>query len=154
MDTYKTQYRCRHAAGHRLSVDYQGTYDKEYVASHAIGFDKFADYVLGKEDGIPKTPKWASDICGVPVRIIKALAKDWASRTVTIAHGFGGSFIRGSYSHEPARLEVCLLGMQGLGKPGAHQFHMIEGTFLAGLSEHRHIPATHSWRRGRDRRRN
>jgi len=30
--------------------------------------------------------------------------------------------IRGPYSHEPARLEVLLLGMQGLGKPGVHQF--------------------------------
>jgi len=29
--------------------------------------------------------------------------------------------IRGAYSHEPARLEVILLGMQGLGKPGVHQ---------------------------------
>ena len=29
--------------------------------------------------------------------------------------------IRGPYSHEPARLEAVLLGMQGLGKPGVHQ---------------------------------
>ena len=29
--------------------------------------------------------------------------------------------IRGAYSHEPARLECILLGMQGLGKPGVHQ---------------------------------
>ena len=32
----------------------EGTYDKEYVKTHTVGFDKFADYVLGKEDGIPK----------------------------------------------------------------------------------------------------
>ena len=37
----------------------EGTYDKEYVKTHTFGFDKFEDYVLGKEDGIPKTPKWA-----------------------------------------------------------------------------------------------
>jgi len=29
-------------------------YDKKYVATHTVGFDVFKDYVLGKEDGIPK----------------------------------------------------------------------------------------------------
>ena len=33
----------------------EGLYDKEYIANHAEGFDKFEDYVLGKEDGVPKT---------------------------------------------------------------------------------------------------
>ena len=38
----------------------EGTYDKDYVATHVVGFDKFEDYVLGREDGVPKTPEWAS----------------------------------------------------------------------------------------------
>ena len=38
----------------------EGTYDKEYVKTHTVGLDKVADYVMGKEDGIPKTPEWAS----------------------------------------------------------------------------------------------
>ena len=44
----------------------EGTYDKEYVATHTFGIEKFEEYVIGKEDGIPKTPAWASPICGVP----------------------------------------------------------------------------------------
>jgi trimethylamine-N-oxide reductase (cytochrome c) len=99
----------------------EGTYDKEYVKTHTVGFDKVADYVLGKEDDIPKTPAWASPKCGVPEWTIKALAREFASQVTSIAHYFGGSFIRGPYSHEPARLESILLGMQGLGKPGVHQ---------------------------------
>jgi len=98
----------------------EGTYDKEYVATHTVGMDKIEDYVLGKVDGVPKTPKWASEKCGVPSYTIKALARDWAKKRVTIGHYFGGGFIRGPYSHEPARLECVLLGMQGLGKPGVH----------------------------------
>ena len=50
----------------------EGTYDKEYVATHTVGFDKFEEYVLGKEDGVAKTPNWAAEKCGVPSRIIKA----------------------------------------------------------------------------------
>ena len=112
----------------------QGTYDKEYIATHTVGFDKFEEYVLGKEDGIPKTPKWAANITGVPSRIIKELARKWASQRTSIVHGLGGGYIRGPYSHEPARLEVFLLAMQGLGIPGAHQVQMIDGTFLAALA--------------------
>ncbi len=96
-------------------------YDKDYVVTHTVGFDKFKDYVLGGEDGVPKTPDWASPKCGVPIWTIKALAREFASKTTSIAHYFGGSMIRGAYSHEPARLECILLGMQGLGKPGVHQ---------------------------------
>jgi len=103
-----------------------GTYDKEYVATHTFGFEKFEEYVLGKEDGIPKTAKWAAEITAVSDRIILALAKEWASKRTTIAIGNGGSMIRGPYSTEPARLAVFLLAMQGLGKPGCNQVKMQE----------------------------
>jgi molybdopterin guanine dinucleotide-containing S/N-oxide reductase-like protein len=105
----------------------EGTYDKEYVNTHTVGFDKVTDYVLGKEDGVAKTPAWAAPKCGVPEWTIKALAREFAVKTTSIAHYLGGSMIRGPYSHEPARLEVILLGMQGLGKPGVHQCQVTRG---------------------------
>ncbi len=110
----------------------EGLYDKEYIKTHAVGFDKFEEYVLGKEDGIPKTPNWASKITGVPTRIIKVLAREWAAKRTSTCHSNGGPGIRSPYSTEPARLEVCLLGMQGLGKPGAHQLTMIEWGIFGG----------------------
>ncbi len=114
----------------QLAIAYQwitgDTYDKDYVKTHVVGFDKFSDYVTGKEDGVPKTPKWAESKCGIPLRLIKALAKEWATKKTCTAHSNGGPYIRGPYSTEPARLEVILLGMQGLGKPGCHQFTFIE----------------------------
>jgi len=114
----------------------EGTYDKEYVATHTFGFDKFEEYVMGKEDGIPKTPEWASEITRVPARVIRVLASEWASKRTTIAHGNGGSMIRGPYSTEPARLEVLLLAMQGLGKPGAHQVKMIEWALFGNQKQY------------------
>jgi trimethylamine-N-oxide reductase (cytochrome c) len=101
-------------------------YEKEYIDTHSYGFDKFRDYVLGVEDGEPKTPGWASEKCGVPPWTIKALARDWAAKTASILHGNGGSYIRGPYATEPARLEAMLLGMRGVGKPGVHQAKVIE----------------------------
>ncbi len=102
------------------------TYDKKYVETHVVGFEKFADYVLGNEDGIPKTPTWASGKTGISTRIIKALARAWASKVTSTVHANGGNMARSPYSHENMRLEVCLLGMQGLGKPGQHMWSTIE----------------------------
>ncbi|OGN98590.1 MAG: dehydrogenase [Chloroflexi bacterium RBG_13_51_18] len=99
----------------------EGTWNKEYIKTHAVGMDKIEGYVLGKEDGIPKTPEWASKKCGVPEWTIKALAREFAKKITSIMHYFGGSFIRGPFSHEPGRLECVLLGMKGLGGPGIHQ---------------------------------
>ena len=100
------------------------TYDKEYIASHTVGFDDYIKpYVMGDEDGVPKSPEWASPLCGVPEWTIKALARAWASKVTSTGHNDGGGMIRGPYSHEPARLEATLLAMQGLGKPGVDQTH-------------------------------
>jgi anaerobic selenocysteine-containing dehydrogenase len=104
----------------------ENSYDKDYVGTHTFGYEKFEEYVLGKEDGIPKTPAWAAEKTGIPEWTIKALAREWASKRTSIAHGNGGPRIRGPYSTENARLEILLLAMQGLGKPGAHQVKMIE----------------------------
>jgi hypothetical protein len=52
----------------------EGLYDKEYIKTHSIGFEYIERGALGQEDGIAKTPEWAEPICGVPARIIKALA--------------------------------------------------------------------------------
>jgi anaerobic selenocysteine-containing dehydrogenase len=101
----------------------EGTYDKDYIATHTVGFDKIEDYIMGREDGVPKTPAWASPRCGVPEWTIKALAREWASRVTSLGHFFGGPMIRGPYSHETTRFMAVQLGMQGLGKPGVHQIH-------------------------------
>jgi len=104
----------------------EGTYDTEYVRTHAVGAEPFFDYVLGKEDGQAKTPEWASQKCGVPEWTIKALARDWARKVTSVTIGNGGPGIRGAFSTEPARLQSILLGMQGLGKPGVHQAKWLE----------------------------
>ena len=112
----------------------EGTFDKDYVDSHAIGAEEFFDYVMGKVDGEAKTPKWAATKCGVPEYTIKALARYWGKKIVSITIGNGGPGIRGPYSSEPARLQSILLGMQGLGKPGVHQVKWLEwGIFSQNL---------------------
>jgi len=104
----------------------EALYDKEYVERLAVGYEGFFDYVLGKEDGVPKTPEWASGKCGVEPWTIKAFARDWARKITSITIGNGGPGYRGPYSTEPARMQSILLAMQGLGKPGRHQAKWLE----------------------------
>ena len=107
----------------------EGIYDKEYIGTHSIGFDKVADYVLGKEDGIPKTPEWASERCGIPPHTIKAYARNLCKKRASHVHYSSGS-IKTPYSHEPGRTQAYLLAMQGMGKPGVQQLHL-EATLVA-----------------------
>ncbi|MFA5605446.1 MAG: molybdopterin-dependent oxidoreductase [Dehalococcoidales bacterium] len=106
----------------------EDTYNKEYIASHAYGFDKWEAYVMGTDDeGVAKTPEWASPLCGVPVYTIKALARAWANKTTSIMNGRrGGGCCRGLYSEGSTRMWIYLLGMQGWGGPGVHYIGMYD----------------------------
>jgi trimethylamine-N-oxide reductase (cytochrome c) len=106
----------------------EGTFDQAYIDSHSTGFDAFKAYVLGDEDGTPKTPEWASPLCGVSTWTIKALARAWASKRTTIGYGRsgGGANGRSIYSDNPARIQLYLLTMQGYGGPGKHQMYYMQ----------------------------
>ncbi|MGL4344585.1 MAG: molybdopterin-dependent oxidoreductase [Cellulosilyticaceae bacterium] len=59
---------------HKYSIGF----DAESMPKDAKTNENFKDYVLGKYDNIPKTPEWASEICGTPVEDIT-----WYARTLT-----------------------------------------------------------------------
>jgi trimethylamine-N-oxide reductase (cytochrome c) len=98
-------------------------YDKDYVAKRTVGFDEWKEYLLGKEDGVPKTPEWQEAETGVPAREVRALAREWGKKKTYLAAGgltgFGGA-CRSATGNEWARSMVCLMAMQGLGKPGVN----------------------------------
>ena len=57
----------------------EGLQDQAFIDAYTVGFDKFKDYVLGKEDSIPKIPTWAEGITGVSAGDIEKLARDYAT---------------------------------------------------------------------------
>ena len=113
------------------------TYDHDFVERKTIGIDEFKAYIMGDEDGVPKTPEWAGEKCGIPARRIRALAKEWASKKVALAGGVRGgegSACRTAYGTEEARMLIALSAMQGFGKPGVS----IWGTTMGA-------PADYTW---------
>ncbi len=97
------------------------TYDHDFVERKTIGIEEFKAYIMGDEDGIPKTPEWAAEKTGLQARRIRALAREWASKRVALGGGVRGgegSACRAAYATEIARYIIALQAMQGLGKPG------------------------------------
>lgn len=53
----------------------ENIYDKSFIDKYTVGFEKFVPYLLGKTDGIDKTPEWAEKITTVPAKTMKEFAK-------------------------------------------------------------------------------
>jgi molybdopterin guanine dinucleotide-containing S/N-oxide reductase-like protein len=107
-------------------------YDKEYVATRTTGFEKWRDYILGKDDGVPKSPEWQEPETGVPAHTVRALAREWASKKTYLSAGskgnaYGGA-CRSATGIQWARAMVCLMAMRGLGKPGINFGNLQFGT--------------------------
>ncbi|MDR1677545.1 MAG: molybdopterin-dependent oxidoreductase, partial [Deltaproteobacteria bacterium] len=119
-------------------------YDKEFVKNRTVGFDEWKAYVLGEEDGIPKTPEWQEIESGIPAREIRALAREWGKRRTYLGaggiQGFG-SACRSATGVEWARSMVYLIAMQGIGKPGVNMGNLQQGApvdsrfFFPGYAE-------------------
>ena len=112
----------------------EGLYDKDFVKNRTTGFDEWADYIMGREDGIPKTPEWAEKETGVPARDIRALAREWGRRKTYLGAGGAGNGVggacRSATGAQWARMMVILMAMQGIGRPGVNFGNMQIGTPL------------------------
>lgn len=89
----------------------EGLHDREFLQRYTVGYERFADYLLGHSDGLPKTAEWAAEICGIGTETIKGLAHAMAkSRTlVTVSH----SLQRADYGEQPVWMGIVLASMLG-----------------------------------------
>ena len=91
-------------------------YDHFFVEERCLGFEKYFTYLSGKEDGIAKTPAWASKITGISEDVIVNLARRYAmTKPAALMQGYGGQrhangeqFTRGGIAL------ACLTGNVGI----------------------------------------
>lgn len=92
-------------------------YDEKFVKKYTVGFNKFVDYMMGKTDGIKKTPEWAEKICGVNADIIKKFAKKIRLEKTMIMSGWAGQ--RADHGEQFHWMTVTLSAMLGqIGEAG------------------------------------
>lgn len=95
----------------------QGRHDVSFLKSHCSGWDEFEGYLTGITDGVPKTPAWASMICGIPAKDIVQLATKMASKRTMVSVAWG--IQRADHGEQPLWMGLVLAAMLGqIGKPG------------------------------------
>lgn len=103
------------AIAHELIVG--GHVDRAFLDRYTTGFDRFADYVLGRADGIAKTPAWAAAICGVSAQRIAEIAAALPGKRVMFSAAW--SVQRAHHGEQPYWMLITLAAMLGqIGLPG------------------------------------
>ncbi len=113
-------------------------HDQAFLDQYTLGFDaahmpsgadpkeNFKDYVLGTYDNTPKTPEWASEICGTPPDVIRSFAQEIAT-TKPMVFQSSSSVARISFGQQFCQAFLTVGWMTGnVGIPGGavtHSYH-------------------------------
>jgi len=62
------------ALGVAHAIIERNLHNQAFLDEWTVGFDQYKDYLMGKVDGIEKSPEWAEEITGVPAAHIRKLA--------------------------------------------------------------------------------
>ncbi|MDA7416058.1 molybdopterin-dependent oxidoreductase [Xenophilus arseniciresistens] len=92
-----------------------GRHDSAFLASHCVGFERWATELEGRHDGTRKDADWAEAISGVPAQTIRALAHDLCS--VRSLVNVSWSLQRAEHGEQPFWAAValaCVIGQVGL----------------------------------------
>ncbi len=102
----------------------ENLYAADFIRTHSVGFDEtqmppgfeaeetYKDYILGRRDGVPKTPGWAENICGVPAETIVRIAREYATiKPAMLYLGYG--LQRRAYGEQAVRAACVLAALTG-----------------------------------------
>ncbi len=95
----------------------EGLHDRDFLARHCAGFDRFEAYLTGAADGRPKDADWAAAITEIPPGTVRSLARRMAAARTLI--GVSWSIQRADHGEQPYWMTVALASMLGqIGLPG------------------------------------
>lgn len=120
-----------------------GKADMAFLEKYTSGHKEFLDYVMGRTDGVEKTPEWAEGKTGVKADVIRKLAHDFREHRTMIMMGWG--IQRTQYGEQPHWMGFALAAALGqIGLPGGgigtnYQYSSggsptAYGPFLGGIS--------------------
>jgi biotin/methionine sulfoxide reductase len=98
-------------------LDSEGLADRCFLDRYTVGYPRFAGYLRGDGDGVPKTPEWAAGLTGIAAERIRALARQMAAGRTMITVSW--SLQRAEHGEQPVWLGLVLAAMLGqIGLPG------------------------------------
>ncbi len=121
-------------------------HDQAFLERYCTGFDRLERYILGLDDGQPKTPEWAASLSEIAADDIRALARRMAAKRTLINTTW--SLQRAEFGEQPPWMALALSAMTGqIGLPGGGygfgygsvqrmgEGHLAEGFGLPGLGQ-------------------
>ena len=91
--------------------------DRAFLDTYCTGYERFERYLLGIDDGVPKSPQWASAICGLPADELTALARRMAAGRTIVTVSWSLQRIR--HGEQAPWMGLTLAAMLGqIGLPG------------------------------------
>ncbi|MEZ8095479.1 molybdopterin-dependent oxidoreductase [Photobacterium swingsii] len=94
-----------------------GLHDNAYLERYTVGADKYINHLMGKDDGVVKSPAWAANITGIPAENIQAMAEKFATSKTQFAAGW--SLQRANHGEMTHWAIINFAAMLGkIGKPG------------------------------------
>lgn len=92
-------------------------FDRGFIDSHTVGFDRFVPYLTGAVDGLAKTAEWAEPLTGVPAQITRDLAAAMLRNRTML--NVSWALQRAAHGEQPFWALVTLAAMLGqIGLPG------------------------------------
>jgi biotin/methionine sulfoxide reductase len=95
----------------------EGLCDSGFLARYTSGFAGLRDHILGDDDGMPKSPRWAAQITGIDADVIATLARRMAGTRCMV--NVAWALQRAMGGEQPFWMGVSLAAMLGqIGLPG------------------------------------
>jgi biotin/methionine sulfoxide reductase len=105
--------------------------DRDFLERCTAGYEVFERYLLGRDDGVPKSPAWAEPICELPAATIAELAREMAAQRTLVSVSY--SLQRSQYGEQPVWMGVVLAAMLGqIGLQGGGYAFALGATANAG----------------------
>lgn len=103
------------ALAHVLATE--GLADLDFLDTHCTGYQRFERYLLGRDDGVAKSPQWASAISGLPAGELTALARRMAASRTLVTVSWSLQRVR--HGEQAPWMGLTLAAMLGqIGLPG------------------------------------
>jgi biotin/methionine sulfoxide reductase len=123
------------ALAHVLVTD--DLHDPAFLDRYTVGADAFIAYVLGEEDGHPKTPEWAERIARIPAAALRDLARRMASSRTLVTVSY--SLQRTLHGEQPVWMSIALAALLGqIGLPGGGWGHGYSSSTQSGAPRYAH----------------
>lgn len=95
----------------------EGLADLDFLDTHCTGYERFERYLLGRDDGVAKTPQWASTLSGLPAEELTTLARRMASTRTLVTVSWSLQRVR--HGEQAPWMGLTLAAMLGqIGVPG------------------------------------